>query len=488
MTSTTSEPKLSSGLKVQMAAGVIAFASGSIGLGSKSFWDDEAFSAAAAQLPTDDLVDLSLERDPHTALWHLVLRGWIAIGGDSEFWIRSLSLILGAVAAVLLWRLAAKLFDSTVASVATVFFVFSETFLRFAQDARPGMLTMLLCILAVTFAVRLVQDPRLVNAVGWGALSALAIYGHPFAAAVPAATVVALAALPGNRQRIRLFATAATSFVLVAAPIALLLALRSGNDNLDWVTELGLRPVLTGVFLLSGGGYIATGIVVALVLGLFLVIALRTLIVHHQSFASWRLVLVGLWLTALPIGLIVLSLISPSFVARYLAPAFPAVAIAIGYIVVAAAKRYGRLIPAIVLSVICASSVFHWHNVEEKDDWRNLAATLDTQADPGDVVIAMGHRAALDYYYVAGSNPSTRPEFPERPWGSQLPTREVRPAILDDEAFDSLVGDANAVWVTALEYDEIPDELGQRLLLEFGAPHTQNLGGDLQLHRYGKSP
>lgn len=60
-------------------------------------WLDEALTVNIASLPLGDITD-ALRRDGHPPLFYVLLNGWIALGGDSDWWVRALSGVLSVLA------------------------------------------------------------------------------------------------------------------------------------------------------------------------------------------------------------------------------------------------------------------------------------------------------------------------------------------------------------------------------------------------------
>lgn len=59
-------------------------------------WLDEALTVNIAALPLGDITE-ALRRDGHPPLFYALLHGWIALGGDSDWWVRSLSGVLSVL-------------------------------------------------------------------------------------------------------------------------------------------------------------------------------------------------------------------------------------------------------------------------------------------------------------------------------------------------------------------------------------------------------
>lgn len=59
-------------------------------------WLDEALTANIAALPLGDIGD-ALRQDGHPPLFYWLLHGWIAIGGESDWWVRALAGVLSVL-------------------------------------------------------------------------------------------------------------------------------------------------------------------------------------------------------------------------------------------------------------------------------------------------------------------------------------------------------------------------------------------------------
>ena len=59
-------------------------------------WLDEALTVNIAQLPIGEIGD-ALRRDGHPPLFYVLLHGWMAIGGDSDGWVRALAGVLSVL-------------------------------------------------------------------------------------------------------------------------------------------------------------------------------------------------------------------------------------------------------------------------------------------------------------------------------------------------------------------------------------------------------
>jgi mannosyltransferase len=80
-------------------------------LPSQSLWLDEAFSWQMVQFPWDEIVRLTAE-DVHPPLYYFLLKGWIALFGDSVFAMRSLSSLLSLLQLVIVFAFCKDLTES----------------------------------------------------------------------------------------------------------------------------------------------------------------------------------------------------------------------------------------------------------------------------------------------------------------------------------------------------------------------------------------
>src|ERR1700680_1238761 len=74
---------------------------------SKPFWFDECFSVEVARIGWSDLLRLLWWREANMALYYLLLRIWLRFG-QSEFFIRSLSVLIAAATLPAIYWLARR--------------------------------------------------------------------------------------------------------------------------------------------------------------------------------------------------------------------------------------------------------------------------------------------------------------------------------------------------------------------------------------------
>ncbi len=119
-----------------------------INLNSASIWFDEAFSRHIIRFDFAKIWYFT-SVDVHPPLYYFLLKIWTSVFGASDFAIRSMSVMFGALAIAALYFLLKRLFNKKIAFFATLAAAFSPLFIRYSQEARMYMLVAFLAILAI---------------------------------------------------------------------------------------------------------------------------------------------------------------------------------------------------------------------------------------------------------------------------------------------------------------------------------------------------
>ncbi|MEW6580757.1 MAG: glycosyltransferase family 39 protein [Chloroflexota bacterium] len=114
---------------------LLAFAVRFHALEAQSLWNDEGNSLRLAQRSVPDLLDAA-GRDIHPPGYYLALKGWIALAGQSEFGLRSLSALQGVLAVALTIALGRTLFGGIGGALAGLFVALSPFSVYYSQETR----------------------------------------------------------------------------------------------------------------------------------------------------------------------------------------------------------------------------------------------------------------------------------------------------------------------------------------------------------------
>jgi mannosyltransferase len=123
------------------------------GIGHQSLWEDEfsSLQRIGSHIP--------FWVDGHGFLYYALLGSWAQLG-TSEFTLRSLSVVFGAVAVSLIYALGHILLNRRSAVIATVLFATSPYLIWYSQEARYITLTILGTLLTTYAFCRLILGPR----------------------------------------------------------------------------------------------------------------------------------------------------------------------------------------------------------------------------------------------------------------------------------------------------------------------------------------
>ena len=104
-------------------------------LDAQSFWNDEGNSARIAERPLDLILE-GAEGDIHPPGYYLLLHTWRALFGQSEFALRSLSVVAGLALVVLTYLLGRHLFGEATGLIAAFLGAISPFAIYYSQEAR----------------------------------------------------------------------------------------------------------------------------------------------------------------------------------------------------------------------------------------------------------------------------------------------------------------------------------------------------------------
>jgi mannosyltransferase len=125
-------------------------------LDAQSFWNDEGNSARIAERSLDLILE-GAEGDIHPPGYYLLLHYWRAWFGQSEFALRSLSVVAGLMLVVCTYLLGRRLFDQAVGLTAAFLGAISPFAVYYSQEARMYALLAALSAASTYAFLRLLQ-------------------------------------------------------------------------------------------------------------------------------------------------------------------------------------------------------------------------------------------------------------------------------------------------------------------------------------------
>lgn len=388
-------------LALLLAAGaVVRFAY----LARKPFWFDECFSAEVAGMNWGNFLHLLWWREANMSLYYVLLRGWLHFGG-SEFFIRSLSVVIAVATLPTIYWLGRLLYDRRVALVATALLAFNAYHVRYSQEARSYALLVLLATLSSAFLVAYLRRQQRAYRLGYVVVSILAVYSHFYALLLIAAQWLAVRGLGppeaaeesqiGIRAELR---RAWTTIAVAVLPIVIFVG-KTGAGPIRWIQRPGWRDLLQFWTYFTGFEpilYAVAGLVAAVSLG-------RRLWKRPQSWDVWRYQFLCLWLL-FPIALTaLLSFARPVFLGRYMIFCLPALVILVAAGVLSVRPRWLAALVAAAFILLGARTVpfVYDHDFDTERDASGTAVNLILDhAQPGDAIMFYipATRAAYEFF------------------------------------------------------------------------------------------
>jgi mannosyltransferase len=374
----------------------------------RPYWFDELVSVEIASLSPRDLADYVLTIESNMGLYHVLLAPWLVVG-DTEAWVRLLSVGFALGTLPYLYGLAARLFDRQVAVGSVALLAVNVSFVGHARDARGYALAVLLVTASAYHLVRALDQGGRRQWLLFALAAGLAVWAHVLAALVVMAQVAWLAL---QRPPWRVARGALATIGVLVVPLVLAIVLFGQEAQLDWLERAPLRQ-LPGVFewfvqsRLTLVPYFIGGCA-----------ALLAAVSERRTDGTRdRYPLLLLWLVLPPLAAYALSFATPVYLYRYFLVCLPALVVLVAAGLLRLRPRWlgvGLLVAAVALSVRTTIGCQPDCKIRH-DAWGAAARSVAARARPGDAIVLYPSelRTAFDHY-LAPSRPALL--YPER-WG-----------------------------------------------------------------------
>lgn len=378
-------------------------------LAAKSFWFDEGVSVAIARLDWYNFARILWRREANMSLYYLFLRCWLHFG-ESEFFVRSLSVLFAVASIPVIYLLGRRLFDARVGLIAAALLAVNAYHVQYSQDARSYSLMVFFCLLSSLHFLKSLSDPSRRNRIAYVVSSALVVYAQFFSLLLVIAQWLSLKML--DREQVpRQIKNDCRWIGLLVSPVLAFVA-TTGTGPLRWVQRPSLRDVWVFALHLTGNGgpWLLIACMAACLAALLPVWRTHSLRVPWDP---WRYRFLLCWLV-FPLALtLALSLVKPLFVARYFIFCLPALLLLVACGI--ARLRPVLMAPALVLVLVLSFSGtngYYKKDVDiQRDDWRAATRYLLDHAQSGDALlfhVPMG-RMPYEFYHSVLGAASTAP-------------------------------------------------------------------------------
>jgi mannosyltransferase len=380
-------------------------------LTAKPFWFDECFSVQLARIDWRNFLHLLWWREANMSLYYVMLRAWLRFG-QSEFLVRGLSVAIAVATLPAIYWLARALYDRKVALIAAALYTFNAYSVRYAQEARSYALFLLLATLSSAFLVSWMRQPSRRSWLGYVVASILAVYAHLYTLLLVVAHWIILrwvvlktpdADASQGRTVIHAPMQRAWKIIGIAALPLLIFVAKTGAGPIRWIQRPGLHDVLEFFEHLAGSD--SSPLLATLAMACLGAVAPlgKRLWTRDQSWESWRMQFLLIWL-AFPVALtILLSFARPVFLARYMIFCLPPLLI-LAAAGLARLRQSWMLAAALTLILfLCLRGVFfvYGHDFDNERDASGAASSfiLDhTQSGDGVVFHIAETRVPYEFF------------------------------------------------------------------------------------------
>ncbi len=368
-------------------------------IGAESLWVDEWLSLRGAK-HMDQL-------NRHRPLFYLFLRGWSWFG-SSDVWMRLPAVIFGVIAVLLLYPVARRLADTSVALIACLIMAVAVPELDHSQEVRMYTMASALTLSSIYMLLLWMQDRKLWALAAHVMLSYAAFLTTPTTiAGLLLADAMAAVILLYQRRPAATFATITGCLFLIVAwwPLKRYARLALHYGSLSWIS----RPTHSALLTLHGD-LLTGGLRLTERADLNLLLSLLTLVlIVFAIIESWRgnnnrknVIIVAAWFYSVAIGMYATSLMSnPVWSLRYFHYAAPALYVLLGFGLVALARwhRSAALGAGIALIAFTVWASTDYYYLKFREDWRGIAARVTEEAVPRNLVAVIGPPDLFLHYY-----------------------------------------------------------------------------------------
>jgi mannosyltransferase len=428
-------------------------------LSVKSFWIDEGASVSFATMPWRPFLKTLWNYQGNMTLYYFLLRAWIHLG-DSEFVVRSLSVIFAVLTIPAIYLLGKRLFDRFTGLIAAALLAVHSFHIHWSQEARGYSLLLLLLVVAAYFLVCALQSKAgRILWVAFAVTAAMSFYAHIFAVLVLIAFAVSIAFPKPYRIEKQTIVWVAILFEHLIAPMALFVLVHHSGSQIGWLPPPSLAAVNEFFLLLTSQGGIALAAIYLSLCGLAFMLASEA---SQPEKERWALRLLFLWLVLPPALTLAVTPVKPLFYGRYMVICVPALVLlaarGLTLLYHAPMARRGAALAAFMLVMTLSGWGTHKYFTrfpQESTDWRAAVNYIRERQQPGDgVFIYTSHALSYDYY----AHPTAKGTINAAP--EVLYPPDPRRPLSHDEIVSDIAG-RQRVWLLLHDEKGKPAELAE---------------------------
>jgi len=364
-------------------------------LGAESLWIDELYSIYDARNINLEIPEFLYHVKP---IYYALLKVWMSFG-ESEVWLRGLSIPFGLVSILITYLIGQRLVDRSVGLVAALLLALSPLFINHVQEVRFYSLSVFLNLLGTFVLTYALQCPQRLFIYSWAILRALAILTTPLNVLLLLPdTMIIWCQFHKQGRKLLPFVEGLVITGLICAPAAFTLLTKSGPAFMassGVVTRMkpGLKEILIilkeFLFYPPYSSALSEPLnyfyKICTILATFL-LPLALLLKHRSQNLNW----VTAWAVLPSASILFISYISSSiWFDRYLLLVCP-------YVFILLAVSFIRVwhFQAIIASVIVViytlgvgGGLYYYYSLPNHEDWRGAIQFIKTNKQANDAFI-----------------------------------------------------------------------------------------------------
>jgi hypothetical protein len=376
----------------------------------KSLWLDEgvAFANAwAGGLPLNawgQWIRGLWQAEFNMVFYFALLRVWLRLG-NSEAFIRLLSVIPAIATIPVVYALGKRIFSARVGVIAALLLACHGAHVSYSQEARGYTLVVFLSALSTYFFITATESGSRKVWFAYWAASTLAIYSHLFGGLVIAAHWISLIWVPRRKVPWRALAVSAVAIIIAAIP-SVLFAFTNKGQQIEWIPKPGFGQLLNVLSEFAGNPLVLPVYVVLWVFGLrhFL----RPSPGETRETQPWHAALIVSWLVVPFAIAAVVSFRRPVLVPRYLLISVPAAVLLAG--VGAMQIRQKTRVAVLWVVVVLSLAFIGYRYTRPRENWRDAAGYVLTHAAKDDAVLVVPWWSEQPFGYYLNRASGAKPD------------------------------------------------------------------------------
>ena len=292
---------------------------------NQSIWFDESYSSYITRFDYGQMLEFTAA-DVHPPLYYILLKTWAHFFGHTDFAMRAMSAIFGAIAIVFVYLWLKYKYGASAAILGSFMMSIAPIFVRYGQEMRMYTLVMAIVFAATYFLQLAVDNGKKVWWVIYALLLVAGMYTHYFVAFAWVAHLVYLIKIYGKKifQK-QIILTYISAVILYIPWLPSLISQTKTVENGFWISDAsaeGLTGYFTETLLYDRPGNISNWLLVLFIITIITIIALA---IRYRKKLSMLFIL-----SFVPLVILILLSMPPlksMFVSRYIMYSMVSIAI-----------------------------------------------------------------------------------------------------------------------------------------------------------------